>query len=44
VDGGRLMVRGVDALDGSPLLDIKVYSPQVDSIPDATFDRTAYDK
>ncbi|MFZ6030799.1 MAG: tRNA (N6-threonylcarbamoyladenosine(37)-N6)-methyltransferase TrmO [Chloroflexota bacterium] len=31
-----LIVRGVDALDGSPLLDIKVYSPAVDSIPDAT--------
>jgi tRNA-Thr(GGU) m(6)t(6)A37 methyltransferase TsaA len=31
-----LTVSGVDALDGSPLLDIKVYSPQIDSFPDAT--------
>lgn len=34
-DGNRLTVRGVDALDGSPLLDIKVYSPQIDSFPEA---------
>lgn len=33
---GRLTVRGVDALDGSPLLDIKVYAPAVDCVPDAT--------
>ncbi len=31
----RLIVRGVDALDGSPLLDIKAYAPALDSIPDA---------
>jgi len=31
----RLTVRGVDALDGSPLLDIKVYSPHIDAFPDA---------
>ncbi len=35
-DGNRLTVRGVDALDGSPLLDVKVYSPYFDSIPGAT--------
>lgn len=33
--GNRLLVRGVDALDGTPLLDIKPYSSQIDSIPGA---------
>jgi len=33
---GRLVtVKWLDALDGSPLLDIKPYSPNVDSVPDA---------
>jgi tRNA-Thr(GGU) m(6)t(6)A37 methyltransferase TsaA len=35
-EGNRLTVRGVDALDGSPLLDIKVYAPAIDSFPNAT--------
>jgi tRNA-Thr(GGU) m(6)t(6)A37 methyltransferase TsaA len=35
-EGNVLIVRGVDALDASPLLDIKVYSPGIDSIPNAT--------
>lgn len=35
-EGNQLIVRGLDALDGSPLLDIKVYSPTIDSIPEAT--------
>ena len=35
-EGDTLIVRGVDALEGSPLLDIKVYSPAIDSHPDAT--------
>jgi tRNA (Thr-GGU) A37 N-methylase len=35
-EDNRLIVRGVDALDGSLLLDIKVYSPGIDSIPNAT--------
>ncbi len=30
-----LYVRGMDALDGSPLIDIKPYSPKTDSIPEA---------
>ena len=34
-EDNRLIVRGVDALDGSPLLDIKTYAPAVDAIPDA---------
>lgn len=32
----RLIVRGVDALDGSVLLDIKPYAPALDAIPEAT--------
>lgn len=36
VDGLRLRVRGVDMLDGSPVLDIKPYVPYTDSISDAT--------
>ncbi|MBN2549193.1 MAG: tRNA (N6-threonylcarbamoyladenosine(37)-N6)-methyltransferase TrmO [Anaerolineales bacterium] len=35
-EGNLLIVRGVDALDGSPLLDIKAYSPALDSYPHAT--------
>lgn len=34
-DGNRLIVRGVDALAGSPLLDIKAYAPAIDSVPEA---------
>lgn len=35
-DGNVLTVRGLDALDGTPVLDIKPYSPEIDSIPSAT--------
>jgi len=34
-NGRLLTVRGIDALDGSPLIDIKPYSPQIDSVPHA---------
>lgn len=34
-EGNLLTVRGVDALDGSPLLDIKVYASEIDSVPNA---------
>jgi formylmethanofuran dehydrogenase subunit E len=33
--GNRLKVKGMDALDGSILLDIKPYSAEMDCIPDA---------
>jgi tRNA-Thr(GGU) m(6)t(6)A37 methyltransferase TsaA len=33
--GRFLRVRGMDALDGSPLIDIKVYSAQIDSVPNS---------
>lgn len=35
VNGSRLKVKGMDALDGSILLDIKPYSADIDSIPQA---------
>jgi tRNA-Thr(GGU) m(6)t(6)A37 methyltransferase TsaA len=31
-ENNLLFVQGVDALDGSPLLDLKVYSPELDAI------------
>ncbi|MEM2573662.1 MAG: tRNA (N6-threonylcarbamoyladenosine(37)-N6)-methyltransferase TrmO [Candidatus Jordarchaeales archaeon] len=31
-----LKVTGLDALDGTPILDIKPYIPERDSVPDAT--------
>lgn len=34
-DGCRLVVKGMDLLDGTPILDIKPYVPAFDSIPDA---------
>jgi tRNA-Thr(GGU) m(6)t(6)A37 methyltransferase TsaA len=33
--GNRLTVRGLDALDGSSVLDIKPYSATIDSVPNA---------
>jgi tRNA-Thr(GGU) m(6)t(6)A37 methyltransferase TsaA len=35
VKGSILHVRGLDAIDGTPVLDIKPYLPHHDSIPDA---------
>ncbi|MCC7565155.1 MAG: tRNA (N6-threonylcarbamoyladenosine(37)-N6)-methyltransferase TrmO [Methanomicrobiaceae archaeon] len=34
-DGTRLTVRGLDAFDGTPVLDIKTYSAEFDCIPEA---------
>ncbi|WP_417686253.1 tRNA (N6-threonylcarbamoyladenosine(37)-N6)-methyltransferase TrmO [Roseibium sp.] len=36
VDGATLTVRGLDCLNGTPLIDIKPYFPANDSVPDAT--------
>ena len=36
VEGARLSVRGLDCLDGTPLLDLKPYFASTDSRPDAT--------
>jgi tRNA (Thr-GGU) A37 N-methylase len=30
-----LKVKGLDALEGSPIIDIKPYNPKADSIPNA---------
>ena len=35
VEGCRLVVRGLDALEGSPIVDVKPYSPRSDSVPEA---------
>ncbi len=35
VSGPRLKVRGLDAIDGSPVFDIRPYIPFYDSVPDA---------
>jgi len=35
VDGNKLTVSGIDMLDGTPLLDIKPYNPDIDPHPDA---------
>jgi tRNA-Thr(GGU) m(6)t(6)A37 methyltransferase TsaA len=34
VDGCRIMIEGVDILDGTPVLDIKPYLPPFDAFPD----------
>lgn len=39
-DGGALSVRGLDCLDGTPLLDIKPYYASTDSRPEARVDRS----
>ena len=40
-EGNRLEVEGLDAWDGSPVLDIKPYLPQLDSFPQTTFPKWA---
>lgn len=35
ITDGILFVKGIDLLDGTPILDIKPYIPAFDSIPDA---------
>ena len=35
VESGALRVRGVDLLDGTPILDIKPYVPYADAFPDS---------
>jgi tRNA-Thr(GGU) m(6)t(6)A37 methyltransferase TsaA len=43
VEGNVLRVRGLDAVDGSPVLDIKPYIPHHDSLPDARVPRWVTD-
>lgn len=35
VEEGALTVRGLDAVDGTPVLDLRPYLPPYDSVPDA---------
>jgi tRNA-Thr(GGU) m(6)t(6)A37 methyltransferase TsaA len=35
IEGNRLVVVGIDCLDGTPLLDIKPYFASTDAVPDA---------
>ena len=35
VEGHRLHVRGVDLIDGTPILDVKPYIPYADAFPDS---------
>ena len=35
VEGFTITVKGLDALEGSPVIDIKPYIPRADSVPDA---------
>jgi len=35
VDGRHLHVRGIDLIDGTPILDLKPYLPYADAFPDA---------
>ncbi len=39
VEGSALRVRGLDAIDGTPVLDIKPYLPAYDAYPSATIPR-----
>ncbi|MDO5736478.1 MAG: tRNA (N6-threonylcarbamoyladenosine(37)-N6)-methyltransferase TrmO [Propionibacteriaceae bacterium] len=34
-EGRRLIIKGVDILDGTPVVDIKPYVPRFDSVPEA---------
>ena len=34
-DGATVLVRGLDAIDGTPILDIKPYLPEYDSVAEA---------
>jgi tRNA-Thr(GGU) m(6)t(6)A37 methyltransferase TsaA len=41
LEAARLEVIGLDAVDGTPVLDIKPYLPSYDSVPDASLPRWA---
>ncbi len=36
VKGNVLRVKGLDAIDGTPVLDVKPYMPKFDCLPEAT--------
>jgi len=41
IEDNRIYISGIDALDGTPLLDIKPYSVSLDAKADATTDGSA---
>ena len=41
VEPGRLLVSGIDLLDGTPIIDIKPYVPYADALPEARNDMAA---
>ncbi|GLS45962.1 tRNA (N6-threonylcarbamoyladenosine(37)-N6)-methyltransferase TrmO [Methylobacterium brachythecii] len=43
IEGGSVLVRGLDCLDGTPLLDIKPYYASTDARPEATVMRSGRD-
>jgi tRNA (adenine37-N6)-methyltransferase len=40
VEDGTLALEAIDALDGTPVIDVKPYFASVDSVPEATVRRT----
>ena len=40
-EGGAVVVRGLDLVDGTPVLDVKPYIAFYDAVPDATLPRWA---
>lgn len=39
IEGTTLSIRGIDCIDGTPLIDIKPYFASVDSVPNAVVNR-----
>jgi len=37
IEAGNITISGIEALDGSPVIDIKPYIPGIDSIPGAEY-------
>lgn len=40
IETGTLTLDAIDALDGTPVIDLKPYIPSVDAYPDAVFERS----